>query len=101
MSRSVAFRRAAFRELVEAAEWHEERHAGLGTDFAAEINHAIELLKEHPERFPQMHKDVRCVRVRRFPYSVFFRIEPHRIVVLAVFHARRDPTVWQERLYQE
>jgi len=41
--------------------------------------------------------DVRCVRVRRFPYSVFFRAESRRIVVLAVFHARRDPSVWQQR----
>ncbi|MBI5041945.1 MAG: type II toxin-antitoxin system RelE/ParE family toxin [Gammaproteobacteria bacterium] len=97
MTLSVAFRRAAFRELVEAAEWYEERRAGLGIEFVAEINRAVELLANYPERFPLMHKDVRCVRVRRFPYSVFFRIETQRIVVLAVFHARRDPLVWQQR----
>lgn len=37
MNLSVAFRRAAFRALVEAAEWYEERRTGLGVDFAAQI----------------------------------------------------------------
>ena len=34
-----------------------------------------------------------------FPRSVFSRIEPHRIVVLTLFHAHRDRTLWQERTY--
>jgi hypothetical protein len=28
---------------------------------------------------------------------VFYRVETRRIVVLAVFHARRDPMKWQTR----
>ncbi len=35
--------------------------------------------------------------VRRFPYSVYYRTEATRIVVLAVFHGKRDPRVWQAR----
>jgi plasmid stabilization system protein ParE len=35
--------------------------------------------------------------VRRFPYSVFYRVEADRIVVLAVFHGRRNPRIWQAR----
>jgi plasmid stabilization system protein ParE len=50
-----------------------------------------------PERFPVMLGDVRCMRVRRFPYSLFFRVRGDQVVVLAVFHARRDPTTWRER----
>ena len=49
------------------------------------------------KRFPIMHREIRCARARRFPYSVFFRAEAQRIVVLAVFHARRDPSVWHDR----
>jgi toxin ParE1/3/4 len=57
----------------------------------------INLAAENPARFPIKHSDIRCVQARRFPYSVFYRTEAHRIVVLAVFHARRDPTIWQTR----
>jgi plasmid stabilization system protein ParE len=35
--------------------------------------------------------------VRRFPYSIYYLIESGQIVILAVFHARRDPTIWQSR----
>ncbi len=97
MTLAVVFRRATRREFEEAALWYEERRPGLGVQFVSEINHAINLAAENPERFPVMHRDVRCVRVRRFPYSVFFRAESRRIVVLAVFHARRDPSVWKQR----
>ncbi len=97
MTLAVVFRRAARREFDEAALWYEERRPGLGLEFVSEINRAVYLLAENPKRFPIMHHDVRCVRARRFPYSVFFRAEPRRIVVLSVFHARRDPGMWQQR----
>ena len=97
MTLAVVFRRTAHRELDEAALWYEERRPGLGVEFISEINRAIYLVTENSDRFPIMHRDVRCVRARRFPYSVFFRAESRRIVVLSVFHARRDPGMWQQR----
>lgn len=97
MTLAVVVRRSARREFDEAALWYEERRIGLGTQFVTEIDRAISLAAENPQRFPIMHRDIRCVRARRFPYSVFFRAESRRIVVLAVFHARRDPSVWQKR----
>lgn len=97
MTLAVVFRNAARREFEEAALWYEERRPGLGLEFTGEIDRAVYLAAENPERFPIMHRDIRCVRARRFPYSVFFRIESRRIVVLAVFHARRDPSVWKQR----
>ncbi len=97
MTLRVVFRRAARREFDEAALWYDERRAGLGAEFVAEIDRAIELAAQTPLRFPIEHSDTRCARARRFPYSVFFRAEPRRLVVLAVFHARRDQAVWQSR----
>ena len=97
MTLAVVLRRAARAEFDEGAAWYEARRAGLGVEFVAEIERAFAIASAEPERFPVMHRNVRCVRVRRFPYSVFFRVETGRIVVLAVFHARRNPLVWQAR----
>ena len=97
MTLAVVYRRAARHEFDAAAGWYEARSPGLGAEFVAEIDRAVLLAAETPARFPVMHANVRCVRVRRFPYSVFFQTEPRRIVVLAVFHARRDPIIWQQR----
>jgi plasmid stabilization system protein ParE len=97
MTYKVVFRRAAQREFGDAALWYEERRIGLGAEFRAEIERAIESVAHNPARFPIMHRDIRCIRARRFPYSVFFRIEAARVVVLAVFHVRRSPLIWQGR----
>ena len=35
---------------------------------------------------------------RRFPYEVFFLEDDERVVVLSVFHAKRNPKRWQERI---
>lgn len=41
--------------------------------------------------------EVRKALVRPFPYSVIYRIQGGRVVVLAVFHNKRDPKIWQSR----
>ena len=97
MTLQVVFRQAARRDFDDAANWYEERRAGLGQEFITEIDRAITLAAADPSHFPVMHRDVRCVRARRFPYSVFFRVKGNQFVVLAVFHARRDPAVWLGR----
>ena len=97
MTYRVVFRRAAQREIDDAALWYEERRVGLGAEFAAEVDRAVDSIAQNPSRFPIMHRDLRCIRVRRFPYSVFFRVESARVVILAVFHVRRSPLIWQGR----
>jgi plasmid stabilization system protein ParE len=97
MTLKVVFRPAARAEFDGAALWYEDRKPGLGAQFVSEIERAVELASSHPERFPVKHGEIRCVQARRFPYSVFYRAEEDRIVVLAVFHARRDPAIWRAR----
>jgi plasmid stabilization system protein ParE len=97
MNRRALFRRAARLEYDEAASWYESQRLGLGVEFVFEIERALLQACETPLRFPRMLADVRCVRVRRFPYSIFFRVRSDHIIVLSVFHARREPAVWRER----
>jgi plasmid stabilization system protein ParE len=97
MTLGVVFRRPAREEFDAAALWYEDRQPGLGAQFVSEIDHAVELASNDPDRFPVKQGEIRSVQARRFPYSVFFRPEAIRIVVLAVFHARRDPSVWRTR----
>jgi len=97
MTLKVVFRKAARAEFEAAALWYQERGAGLGLHFLGEIDRAVERAAQKPDRYPTKHGHIRCVQVQRFPYSVFYRVEAGRIVVLAVFHGRRDPAIWQRR----
>ena len=97
MSLHVYFHRAASAEFIEASAWYETKRVGLALEFMAEIDRCVSLASEHPLQYAVVREDVRRIVANRFPYSVYFRAEQHRIVVLAVFHGSRDPAIWQVR----
>ena len=86
-----------YKDVDDAWLWYEQQRAGLGNRFLA----AIEQVFNRVQRVPLMHevvyKDVRLALARRFPYGVYFRVQPDRIDVIAVDHNRRNPEGWQAR----
>jgi plasmid stabilization system protein ParE len=98
MKLPVILHRAASLEFIEASAWYENKQAGLGREFISEIDRCVLLVSENPYRFAFVHKDIRRIVVNRFPYSVYFRVEEHCIVILAVFHSSRNPSTWKARV---
>jgi toxin ParE1/3/4 len=97
MSLQIALHRAAKAEFIEAAAWYDSKRLGLGVEFIAEIDRCVSLASTHPQKYALVRGNIRRVIANRFPYSVYFRAEQSRIVVLAVFHSSRDPAVWLDR----
>jgi toxin ParE1/3/4 len=97
MTYSLVLQRAAQREFDEAADWYDRQRTGLGVEFIEEVNRVLDQLRAGPERYPVVHEDIREGPVDRFPYVVYYRIEPGRVVVVAVIHTSRDPAAWQGR----
>ena len=97
MSLPIAFHRAASAEVIEASVWYEGKRVGLALEFIAEIDSCVSRASKNPLQFAVVHESIRRVVANRFPYSVYFRAEKHRIVVLAVFHSSRDPATWRAR----
>jgi plasmid stabilization system protein ParE len=98
MSCELIIRPEAEADLAEAFDWYDERRAGLGDEFLAEVDAVFEKVIEHPLRFAVLYRDVRRALVRRFPYKVFFCIGDNKAVVIGVIHAKRHPRVWQRRI---
>lgn len=98
MTLAVGFRRAARAEFLAAAIRYESQRPGLAAEFISEIHNCIALAAQRPTAFALIHKNTRRVTARRFPYSIYFQAEAHRIVVLAVFHGSRDPAIWQSQI---
>ena len=93
----IQVHRAARAEFIAAASRYEAERPGLGVEFIAEIDRCISLAAEQPKAYAVVHDDTRRVTSRGFPFSVYFRLEAPHIVVLAVFHGRRNPSIWQRR----
>lgn len=97
MSLPVTFHPAARVEFIEAAARYEAQRLRLGIEFLAEIERCVTLAADQPQLYAVVFKNVRHVTARRFPYSIYFRTGAQGLVVLAVFHSRRNPAVWQRR----
>lgn len=97
MTLRLILRPAARAEFDEAFDWYEAQQPGLGVTFAARIHEVFDRVTATPGWYPVIFGDVRRAVVSRSPYVIFYRVQPQRIVVLAVFHGSRDPRIWQSR----
>jgi len=97
MSFSVVFRRIAKREFDDAISWYQDRREGLGREFSVAVEEQLGRIAVSPNQFACIRGDVRRAVLQRFPYSIHFIIEDDRIVVLAIFHARRAPNQLEDR----
>jgi plasmid stabilization system protein ParE len=97
MTLRVVYRRAAQAEFEDAAVWYERQSTGLGEEFIREIEIAVDKAAESPRRYQIVFGDIRRTMPRRFPYCIYFRERRDSLVVLAVFHGKRDPRIWKQR----
>jgi plasmid stabilization system protein ParE len=82
---------AAVAEAEEAATWYDERRAGLGQEFLADIQAVADRLRDHPNRWPILHGRVRCAHLSRFPYVLYYRVDLQAVVVTRCRHLARRP----------
>jgi plasmid stabilization system protein ParE len=97
VSNDIDFRSEAENELRQAFEWYESQQEGLGESFLARVEVALQRMSTFPQSAPIVYRDVRRLLLDRFPHSILYIFESGRIVVLAVYHGRRDPKSWKDR----
>ncbi|QTA80419.1 putative toxin-antitoxin system, toxin component, RelE/ParE-like [Desulfonema limicola] len=84
-------------EMLEAAEYYERQVKGLGSAFLREVQRAVKAVENNPEIWEVVRGNVRRRLVKRFPYGILYRIEPIKIIVVAVMHLHRNPNYWYDR----
>jgi toxin ParE1/3/4 len=85
-------------DLQEAFEWYEECREGLGVEYLDCVNAALEQVRLYPPQSPVVYGEFRRIVVKRFPFGVFYTVDPDRILVYAVFHLKRDSTAVFQRI---
>jgi plasmid stabilization system protein ParE len=97
MNYVLVFRPEVLPELDEVYSWYESQQSGLGDDFLEEVEQALNRVVQMPESYAAIYRDVRRAVVRRFPYTIYYRIVSSRVIVTAVFHGHRNLKAWQTR----
>lgn len=94
MSSPIRFKPSADHDVESAFVWYEERGPGLGDEFLEEIGATVTRIAENSRAHQIVRGRIRRAVVHRFPYLIFYVIDPQEIVVLACMHASRDPESW-------
>lgn len=95
--KAVKFHPNAESEMIEAAAYYEEQQPDLGRRFLASVQDAVNRIILNPHLYPTVELDVRRCLTKTFPFGVLFRVQPRRIVIMAVMHQHRDPDYWKTR----
>lgn len=98
MTLPVRFLPEARDEYDATVDWYEQRQPGLGTTFIARVREVLQRIAVNPPIYAAVYQGVRQAPVRRFPYTVVYREDQGEVVIVAVFHSSRDPSVWQSRV---
>lgn len=94
----ASFNPEALAEVEEAARWY-RTNGGARTShtFSQEIRRIVELAVEQPGLgSPGLHGTSRLY-LRRFPYTLIFRIQNDILRVIAIAHQSRRPGYWAGR----
>ncbi len=97
MNARLAFRPEASADVVEAFSWYQRQRHGLGEEFRADLDATLSLLQLMPETGPLVHRSLRRVLLRHFPYAVYYGLRENLLEVRAVLHQHRSPATWRSR----
>lgn len=93
----VTIHPAAEAEYEDALGWYLDRSPQAANRFEAEFGEAIEAIRTHPSMFPRCDEVHRYVLLKRFPYSLIYRVDEEAARVMAVAHSKRRTGYWSGR----
>lgn len=94
----VRFHPGAGIDLHEAEGYYAARSEQAADNFWTEVQRGLALIREAPQRWPFHRRGTRRLALRRFPFSIIYRLQGSIVYVVAVAHARRRPDYWRGRL---
>ena len=94
----VLFHADVANDLNEATRWYERQKPGLGRAFRNAFDETLDRVVSSPLRFTPVAEDMRCARLKKFPYGLFYEhVRGSVVVVYGVLHHSRDPELWRSR----
>jgi len=70
---------------------------GLAENFYVVLMRPIAQINRAPATYPVLYHNIRRILTRRFPFGIFYIVIGSKIIVLAVLHTHREPSLWQRR----
>jgi hypothetical protein len=100
MAYNILFAAEVYDDLQQSIDWYNEQQNELGSRFFASVKEQISHIKKSPSSIAIRYDEVRCAKVKSFPYLIHFMVFPesNTVKIIAVFSTHRDPQMWKSRL---
>jgi plasmid stabilization system protein ParE len=82
----------------DARRWYEAREPGLGSEFVRALEECLSRIEDNPELSRIVLPPYRKTLMRRFPFQVIYEVRDDCLWILAVYHAKRDPSQLRKRM---
>lgn len=83
--------------MLRAADRYDSDRPGLGDQFLDVIERAVDDIASAPLRWRLVDGRHRRRVVKRFPYSIYYRLIESAVVIVAIAHHKRAPEYWRSR----
>lgn len=97
MAHRLVFNPSIPADLAAAIDHYERISPELADRFRESVNRRLDEIAERPEWFGIDVPPIRFAKIERFPYLVFFIVNPDFISVIAIVHGSSDPDKWRSR----
>ena len=94
---NVSFLPGALDDYVEARMWYAEQSRRAAAAFEAAVDVGVKKIAADPERFPSCDDCHRFHILKRFPFSLVFRVSSNGVLIVAVAHSSREQSYWKSR----
>jgi len=65
--------------------------------FESELKQSVQDLAETALIWPENKPGIRARVLRRYPYTLLYRVQDDEVLLVAVAHQKRRPGYWHER----
>ena len=85
-------------DLEQAIARYEQRVPGLGESLYWHVEETLDYIESNPRSYQVDFGIIRRAPTHRFPFSVYYRVLPDLVEVLAILHCRTDPSTVRSQL---
>ena len=93
MEYQITFRKRASEEYLDSLLWYKVRSIDAAENFILVINETLRNISLSPKKYKNTYNHFYEVRTKKFPFSIVYFIDEEikAIVVLSIFHFKRNP----------
>lgn len=87
-----------FDDLDEIFDWYDLISEYQRNKFKMALENGLELIKENPYIFQDRYLSYKIHFLLKYPYGIHYYIENYIVIIVGIFHTKRDPQNWIKRI---